>query len=468
MPWWRDAVIYEVYARSFQDSNGDGVGDLPGLISRLDHLHWLGVDAVWCTPITISPNRDFGYDVADYLDVDPSFGSLADLDRLVAEAGRRGIRVLLDIVPNHTSDQHPWFKDPVKSLSHYVWTDRPNNWRSSFGGSAWTYSPEVGRHYLHNFLPEQPDLDWWNEDVRAEFDRILRFWFDRGVAGFRIDVAHALVKDRELRDNPAPGPGDPLMYHWRGQVPAYNKRRPEVHEVWRRWRRIAEEYEPERLLIGETYVLDQAEWASYYGTGDELHLPLNFMLQWAPFEPMELRTVVESSLAALAAAGRSQDSIWHGSSHDASRLATRWCGGDERRVLVALTMLLTLPGATVLYQGDEIGLQDGAVPPDLRVDRADVNRDPQRTPMPWTEGPNGGFTSGRAWLPVGDHARDNVAAQRADPDSLLHHTRELIALKHRLCGPYETLPAPEGCWRYRRGGTEVSLDFSSWTAAVSG
>ncbi len=462
--WWRDAVIYQVYPRSFQDSNGDGVGDLPGLISRLDHLSWLGVDAIWCSPINVSPNADFGYDVADYCEVDPSLGTLEDLDRLVAEAGRRGIQVVLDLVPNHTSDQHPWFKDPQKRLHYYVWTDRPNNWTSAFGGPAWTFHPEVGRHYLHNFLPQQPDLDWWNPEVRAEFERILRFWFDRGVAGFRIDVAHALVKDRELRDNPAAGPDDSLVERRRGQRNVMNMRRPEVHEVYRDWRRVAEEYDPPRLLLGETYVFDAAERAAYYGDDDELQLAMNFALVWEPFRATSLRDVVERSLAALP---EGCAPVWHGSNHDLSRLATRWCFGDPKRVRMALAMLLTLPGATLLYQGDEIGLEDVEVPPERVLDCVTPSRDPARTPMQWDSDPRGGFTTGEPWLPMGDPARNNVADQLAREGSILHATRSLIQLKRRLRGPYERLPAPEGVWRYRRGEVTVELDFNRSTATVT-
>jgi alpha-glucosidase len=459
--WWQEAVFYQVYLRSFADSNGDGVGDLPGLIEKLDYLEWLGVDAVWCSPVNPSPNRDYGYDVSDYMDVEPSLGTLADLDRLIAEAGRRGIKVLLDIVPNHTSDQHPWFRDPGKR-DWYVWADRPNNWMSAFGGPAWTRDEKVGRWYLHNFAPQQPDLNWWNDEVRAEFDRILRFWFDRGVAGFRIDVASGIIKDQLLRDNPPAEPGDPWFTKRSGLRPLYNGRRPEVHDVFKRWRRITEEYEPERVLLGETWVHDLKEWAAFYGAkGDELQLALNFMMVFAPFEAAALRKVVEGSLAALPADAAA---VWHGSNHDVSRLATRWCKGDERKVRLALTMLLTLPGVTVLYQGDEIGLEDGPVPPERVLDVS--GRDPERTPMPWSDEPNGGFTAGEPWLPLGDYRSRNVAAQRGDAGSLLNLTRELVALKKKLRGTYEPVPAPEGSWRYRRGETAVDLDFENSKATI--
>ena len=459
--WWPQAVVYQVYVRSFADSDGDGIGDLPGLTGKLDYLQWLGVDAIWCSPINPSPNADFGYDVSDYYDVDPALGTLEDLDRLVTEAGRRNIQVLLDIVPNHTSDQHPWFHDPSKR-DWYVWADKPNNWLSAFGGPAWTYHEEVGRYYLHNFAPQQPDLNWWNEEVRSEFDRILRFWFDRGVAGFRIDVANGLIKDRELRDNPPADPNDPPMLRRFGQKPVYNRGRPEVHEIFKRWRRIAEEYDPPRLFIGETWVHEPDVWALFYGSNDdELQLPLNFMLAFSKFEAEALRSVVERSLAAIP-----EDAVpvWHGSNHDFSRMATRWAGGDEAKVQLALTMLLTLPGVTVLYQGDEIGLEDVEVPTDRAVDV--VDRDPERTPMHWTAEPKGGFTTGEPWLPLGDTRRHNVETQREDPGSILNQTRELIALKKRLRGPYQSLPSPRGVWRYSRGEAVVELDFNDRTARV--
>jgi alpha-glucosidase len=444
--------------RSFADSNGDGVGDLPGLIGKLDYLGWLGVDALWLSPINPSPNKDYGYDVSDYLDVDPALGTMADLDRLIADAGRRGIRVLLDIVPNHTSDKHPWFSDPEKR-DWYVWADRPNNWVSAFGGPAWTQKD--GRWYLHNFAAGQPDLNWWNDEVRAEFERILRFWFDRGVAGFRIDVAHGLVKDELLRDNPPATRADPPPIRRFGQRQVYNSRRPEVHDVFRRWRSIAEEYDPPRVLLGETWVLELADWAAFYGADDELQLAFNFLMATATLDATELRTVVETSLAALPAGSKP---VWHGSNHDVSRMATRWCKGDEGKVRLALTMLLTLPGATVLYQGDEIGQEDGVVPPERVLDIS--GRDPERTPMPWNGEPKGGFTSGEPWLPMGEHRRRNVAAQREDPGSVLNLTRELIALKKRLRGPYEPLPAPKGGWRYRRDGVVVDLDFDAPRARI--
>ncbi|HEV8686126.1 MAG TPA: alpha-amylase family glycosyl hydrolase, partial [Gaiellaceae bacterium] len=286
MTWWREGVLYQIYVRSFADANGDGIGDFEGIRSKLDYLEWLGVDGLWLTPVHPSPNEDWGYDVADFLGVHPDFGRLDDLDTLVAEARGRGIRILLDLVPNHTSSAHPWFRDPSKR-DWYVWADRPNNWRSTFGGSAWSYDREVGEYYLHNFLPEQPDLNWWNDDVRDAFDEILRFWFDRGIAGFRIDVAHALVKDRGLRDNPRLTSGDIRRER------TYNMNRPEVHEVYKRWRKLADEYDEPRIFVGETWVSDIDELARYYGADDQLHMAMNFPFVLAPFRAPALRGVVE-------------------------------------------------------------------------------------------------------------------------------------------------------------------------------
>ena len=265
--WWRSGVLYQLYPRSFADSNGDGHGDLQGIIEHLDHLAWLGVDGIWLNPINPSPNADWGYDVADYTGVEPDFGDLDVLDRLVAGAGERGIRVILDLVPNHTSDRHPWFIDARSSRTArhrdwYVWADArpdggpPNNWVSVFGGSAWTWDEPTQQYYLHNFLAEQPDLNWWNDEVREAFDDIVRFWFDRGISGFRIDVAHGIVKDVELRDNPSATPDDDDLARALGQRQEFSMNRPEVHDVLRRWRAIADAYEHDPILLGETWVAD--------------------------------------------------------------------------------------------------------------------------------------------------------------------------------------------------------------------
>lgn len=480
--WWREGVLYEIYPRSFADANGDGVGDLRGIIERLDHLEWLGVAGVWLNPIHPSPNADWGYDVADYRGVHPDLGTLEDLDELVAKARRRGIAVLLDLVPNHTSDQHAWFRDP-RHRDYYVWADGradgqpPNNWRSTFGGPAWTFDERSGQWYLHNFLAAQPDLNWWNDEVRDEFDDILRFWFDRGVAGFRIDVSHAIIKDRELRDDLAVTPEDHPHERRHGVRRVFSMHRPEVHDVLRRWRALAGTYEPEKILLGETYVLDLDRLLPYFGTGeDELHSAFNFLFVHAPFRAEPLRRIVEGMEAQLP---RAAWPVWIASTHDAGRLVTRWCGEAPARVRCALMMLLTLRGTPFLYYGDEIGMANVPTDPGTALDPVarqtgdpSRNRDAYRTPMQWTGEPGAGFTAAGAtpWLPIGDAAATNVAAQQDDPGSVLHFVRDLIALRRASddlrAGGYETLPAPEDAWAFRRGeGTVVALNLADREAA---
>jgi alpha-glucosidase len=469
--WWERSVIYQVYPRSYADANGDGIGDLSGLVSRLDHLTWLGVDAIWLSPTFPSPNADWGYDVSDYLDVHSELGTLADMDRLIAEAGRRGLRVLLDLVPNHTSAAHRWFSDPYRR-DWYVWADPgpgggpPNNWASPFGGAAWTLDPRSGRYYLHNFLPAQPDLDWRNEEVRHAFDEILCFWFDRGVAGFRIDVAHGLIHDRLLRNNPPARPGDPPSWLRAGQQPLYNLSRPEALEVHRRWRRVAAAYEPERLLLGETY-LDTVEALLPYLVPDGLHLCMNFAFTHAPFLAAELARVAACTERLLPAGATP---VWHASSHDDGRLATRWCDGDEDAARCALVALLSLRGVCILYQGDEIALENASVPA-ARV-RDIAGRDSGRTPMIWSDTDGAAFTAPGVdpWLPIGTQQR-NVAAQRDDPGSTLALVRDLIALRQLppLTGAYEPVDAPAGAWAFRRaGGALVALNLGDDPARLDG
>jgi alpha-glucosidase len=490
--WWRDGVLYQIYPRSFADANGDGIGDLRGIRERLDHLEWLGVDGIWLNPTMPSPNEDFGYDVSDYRGVHPELGTLEDLDDLIAEAGRRGIRVLLDLVPNHTSDRHAWFQDALSGRDaehrdYYVWADPapdggpPNNWISNFGGPAWTFHEPTGQYYLNQFLPTQPDLNWWDERVREEFDDILRFWFERGVAGFRIDVCHAIVKDRELRDDPEPTDADHPEIQRRGLKQVYSMNRPELHDVLRRWRGVAEGSETQRVLVGETYVLDLEQLVPFYGNGqDELHLAFNFLFVHADLDAGQMRAIVEGVEAMLPA-----DSwpVWTGSNHDAGRLARRWAGGDERKARVALLMLLALRGTPFLYYGDEIAMPEPELDPAKALDPVahrtgdpDDNRDPCRTPMQWRSEPGAGFTADGAtetWLPLGDTAAHNVEAQRADPASTLNLVRDLIALRRERGdlrgGSYETLPAPAGAWAWRRGdGTAAALNLSDDEVTVGG
>jgi alpha-glucosidase len=490
-PWWRCAVLYQIYPRSFADSGGDGIGDLRGIIEHLDHLEWLGVDGIWLSPITASPNADWGYDVADFCAIDPDMGTSADFDLLVAEAGRRQIRVVLDLVPSHTSDQHEWFVDARSSRTSrhrdwYVWADPgpdaspPNNWVSSFGGPAWTFDASTGQHYLHNHLAEQPDLNWWNDDVRTAFDAIIGYWLDRGAAGFRIDVCNGMVKDALLRDNPPATADDGWEAQVFGQRFVYNANRPEAHEVIRRWRRLADAYETPRLLLGETPVDELRALAEFYGReDDELHLAFNFPFINAAFEADAMRHIVEGTEAALPPGAWS---AWTGSNHDMSRLATRWAKGDPRKVRAALVMLLSLRGTPVLYQGDEIGLVDTPLgrdelrdPLGVRFWPAYAGRDGARTPMPWLNVPGGGFTipAATSWLPMGDVAACNVRDQRDDPASILTLTRDLISLRRRTpdlnAGTYLSLPTSSGVWAWRRGAaTAVVVNLSDCPATVGG
>jgi alpha-glucosidase len=479
MSWWQHGVLYQIYPRSFADSDGDGIGDLRGITSRLDHLEWLGVDGIWLNPTMPSPNDDWGYDVADYRSVHPDLGTLADLDELIAEAGRRGIRVLLDLVPNHTSDRHEWFQGALagrdaRHRDFYVWADPapgggpPNNWISNFSGPAWTLDDPSGQYYLHNFLPSQPDLNWFNDDVREEFDAILRFWFERGVAGFRIDVCHAIVNDRELRDDPPANPDDHPHIQERGLRQVFSMNRPEVHEVLRRWRAVARREDPERILVGETYVLELEQLFPFYGEGeDELHMAFNFLFVHSDLDAGQLRAIVEGVEGGLPELSWP---VYTGSNHDAGRLATRWAGGDEARARCALLLLLTLRGTPFLYYGDEIALPEVDVPEAKRLDPVPDSRDGCRTPMPWTAA--GGFTAGDGtWLPPGDPAARNVADQREDPGSVLHLVRDLIALRRGRedlrGGTYASLPAPAGAWAYCRGdGTVVAVNLSGERVAI--
>jgi alpha-glucosidase len=476
--WWQGATLYQIYVRSWRDTNADGYGDLRGVIDGLEYLEWLGVDGIWLSPTMPSPDQDWGYDVSDYLGVHPDLGTMSDMDKLVAEATQRGIAVLLDLVPNHTSSAHPWFADALSARdsahrSYYVWADPaagggpPNNWRDAIGGSAWTLDEASGQYYLHNFLPSQPDLNWWEPRIHEEFREILRFWFGRGVAGLRIDVAHGLYKDALLRDN-SPQVGHGRMDGAFGLQLDYSLNRPETHAVYRDWREIADGYTPARLLLGETWVADMARMWSYYGQDGELQLVFNFPFLFADFYPMALGGVVGRALAEMPPGACP---VWTASNHDVSRFPTRWCGGDERKARLALLVLATLPGTLVLYYGDEIAMTDAVVPPELRRDRmtpgvGTEGRDAERTPMQWDGSPSAGFTAEGVtpWLPCGDNAHRNVAGQRADPDSTLNLCRDLLALRkaefHGQVARYEQLPAPPGLWLYRSGRLAVAANFT--------
>ncbi len=445
-PWWADAVVYQVYPRSFQDSDGDGIGDLAGITRRLDHLAWLGVDAVWLSPIYPSPLADMGYDVADYTAVAPEYGTLADLDALIARAHGLGIRVLLDLVPSHTSIEHPWFREHP---DWYFWSDDgpQNNWVASFGGAAWSHDERTGRWYLHSFYPEQPDLNWRNPEVRAEFGRIVRFWTERGVDGFRVDAIDRVMKDARLRDDPPatePSPF-PAPAEYTALDHRYSVNDPEVGLALAALREAAGDV----FLVGEVY-LRVPELRPYL---EHLDMVFAFELPHGPFDAGRVRDVIASS-------AELERIAWVLSNHDFPRVATRV---GEARAALAAVLLLTLPGAAFLYQGDEIGMVDGAGA-DPPVDRA--GRDPHRHPMQWEPEPLGGFTEGEPWLELTDPEERSVAGQRGRKGSLLELHRDLIALRRELGSDFELVDAASGVVAFRRGAHTVALNLGAAPAPL--
>ncbi|MQY06363.1 glycoside hydrolase family 13 protein [Actinomadura macrotermitis] len=480
-PWWRNAVVYEVYVRSFTDADGDGDGDLRGIRSRLGHLRELGVDALWLTPFYRSPLADGGYDVADYRDVDPRFGTLDDLDALIADAHAHGLRIIVDIVPNHTSDRHAWFQEALAAPPGSPARDRyifrpgrpgsdepPNDWPSAFGGPAWARLPD-GEWYLHLYAPEQPDLNWRNPEVRREFEDILRFWLDRGVDGFRIDVAAGLFKDASFSDL-----GDRGRHVVDG--PIYS--RPEVHEVYRDWRRILDSYDGDRMAIGEVWT-DAPEDLALYLRPDELHQVFQFDLQLAPWSAEAFRDVVTAALKAVASTEAAP--TWVLSSHDSVRHVTRYeqqggvPGIGLARARAALLFLLALPGSAYLYQGEELGLHEVTDLPEealrdpiwKRSNGTQRGRDGCRVPIPWsgTKEPYGFGPDGtRPWLPMPDAWRSlSVEAQQADPMSTLTFYRQALrerrALLPSLPDSLEWLEATPTLLVFRRGPLVCALNF---------
>jgi glycosidase len=439
--WWQSGVIYQIYPRSFQDSNGDGIGDLKGIEQRLDHLIDLGVDAIWISPIYPSPMKDFGYDVADYCGVDPRFGTLDDCDALIASAHGRGLKVLLDLVPNHSSDAHPWFIDSRSSRTSarrdwYIWRDPapdggpPNNWISDFGGSAWEWDEASGQYYYHAFLKEQPDLNWRNPELREAIYDAMRFWFDRGIDGFRIDVLWHMIKHDGFPDNPANPAYTPAMGEMHRVLQLHSTDQPEVHGIAAEMRAVADEYR-ERVLIGEIY-LPVERLMHYYGKDrPEVHLPFNFQLIDAPWEARSLARLIADYEAALPPGGWPN---WVLGNHDRPRVAAKRGAAQAR---VAAMLLLTLRGTPTIYYGEEIGLADVPIPPDqvqdpreLREPGLGLGRDPVRSPMPWNAAANAGFTSGKPWLPLNaDWRVRNVERQAADPTSMFALYRALLALR---------------------------------------
>ncbi len=474
--WWQTGVIYQIYPRSFQDTNGDGIGDLKGIAQRLDYLAGLGIDAIWISPIYPSPMVDFGYDVADYCGVDARFGTLADFDNLLAQAHARGIRVLLDFVPNHTSDRHPWFVESRSSRGNskrdwYIWRDPapdggpPNNWISDFGGSAWQWDEATEQYYYHAFLKEQADLNWRNPSVRAAMYDVMRFWFDRGVDGFRVDVLWHMIKAADFPDNPPNPDYQPAMGDMHRVLQLHSTDQPEVHGIAADMRAIADSYGTkglgERVLIGEIYLpIDRL--MQYYGGGRaEVHLPFNFQLIDAPWEARALAKLIARYEAALPPGGWPN---WVLGNHDRPRVGAR---RGQAQARVAAMLLLTLRGTPTLYYGDELGLSDVAIsaaevqdPRELREPGLALGRDPVRTPMPWDGNENAGFTTTKPWLPLNDDwPTRNVAQMAASPHSILTLYRRLLATRRARAalsiGDFALLDAEGDVLAYeRRHGTE--------------
>ncbi|MQA98397.1 MAG: hypothetical protein GEV11_28775 [Streptosporangiales bacterium] len=488
--WWKDAVIYQVYVRSFADGDGDGVGDLPGLSARLPYLAELGADAIWITPFYPSPMADGGYDVADYRGVDPLFGDLQDFDRMVERAHGLGLRVIIDLVPNHTSDRHRWFAEALAAgpggpaRQRYIFRPGrgaagelpPNDWESVFGGPAWSRVTEAdgtpGEWYLHLFAPEQPDLNWRDPEVRGVFAGTLRFWLDRGVDGFRIDVAHGMFKQEDLPDVGRTGQAGLLTTD---RLPYWDQ--DEVHDVYREWRRILDSYPGERIAVAEAWVPNARRLARYLRP-DELHQAFNFDFLSAGWSAGEFRTVIEDSIAATGDAAPS----WVLSNHDVVRHPTRYGGGGRglRRARAATLAMLALPGSAYLYQGEELGLEEVADLPEEvlqdpiweRSGRTERGRDGCRVPLPWSGGrPPFGFGPGEAWLPAPAHWRALTAeAQAADPSSTLRLYSDALRLRREIGGGtgLTWLAAPPSVLAFAgENGLACTVNFSGEPAEVA-
>ena len=497
-PWWRGATIYQIYPRSFLDTNGDGIGDLPGIIERLDYIASLGVDAIWVSPFYKSPMADFGYDIADYRAVDPIFGSLADFDRLVAKAHGLGLKVIIDQVPSHTSDQHAWFQESRESRDNpkadwYVWADArpdgtpPNNWLSIFGGVAWQWEPRRGQYYLHNFLLQQPDLNFHNPDVqRATLDTI-RFWLERGVDGLRLDAINFCFHDKQLRDNPA-RPKDarrakgfnadnPYGHQWH----RYNNTQPEMLPFLERIRKLMDEF-PDVMAVGEINSDDSTATVAEYTAPGRLHMGYSFELLSDDSSPQHIRATVEN----LTKRAPECWPCWTISNHDVERVVSRWGRGGPRlpHFATQLTALVcSLRGSLCVFQGEELGLGEADVPYEALRDPYGIafwptfkGRDGCRTPMPWEASERGGFSSGQPWLPVPEqHRALNVAAQERDPTSALHGFRRLLQWRRQqpllISGDIEFLAATDSVLAFRRFDAQdamlVAFNLSSEPASLS-
>ena len=499
-PWWETGVIYQIYPRSFQDSDGDGIGDLAGIESRLDYVAGLGVDAIWLSPIFPSPMADFGYDVADYTGIERMFGDLAAFDRLLAAVHARGLKLILDFVPNHSSDRHPWFVESRSSRDNpkrdwYIWRDAapdggpPNNWTSDFGGSSWEYDEATGQYYLHAFLKEQPDLNWRNPDLKAAMLDAMRFWFARGVDGFRIDVLWHIVKAEDFPDNPLNPDYGPHLGERDKVLQHHSTDQPEAHAIAAEMRAIADEF-GERVLIGEIF-LPNDRLAKWHGTParPEVHLPFNFQLIENRWNARIIERLIADYEASLPEWGWPN---WVLGSHDAPRIAAR--RGGEAQARVAAMLLLTLRGTPTLYQGDELGIGRVTIPPgrirdprELREPGLGLGRDRSRTPMPWDASPNAGFTAGDPWLPLNDDwTSRNVAGQAGDEASMLALYQRLLVLRRShsalSTGDLRLLPAEGDVLMYeRRSGDErlivalnlgdqaqpITLPEGTWTSIAS-
>jgi alpha-glucosidase len=471
--WWQTSTLYQIYPRSFQDSNADGIGDIAGIVARLPYLRWLGVDAIWLSPVFPSPMADFGYDISDYAGIDPIFGSLEDFDTLVAAAHFQDLKVILDLVPNHTSDQHPWFVESRSSLDNskrdwYLWRDAgpdggvPNNWMSDFGGSAWAFDARTSQYYYHAFLREQPDLNWRNPQVRRAMYDVMRFWLRRGVDGFRVDVIWHLIKDAQFRDNPCNPdfrPGRPPHEALKAE---YSTDQPETLDIVAEMRRVVDEF-GDRVLIGEIY-LPFERLVAYYGQDlAGAHLPFNFALLSAPWNARAIATLIDDYEKALPSGAWPN---WVLGNHDRPRIEGR-VGSAQARV--AAMLLLTLRGTPTLYYGDEIGMKQVAIAPDRVRDPLEKNvpgigvgRDGCRTPMQWDATANAGFTTAEPWLPLADdHVHENVANLTEDGGSILSLYRALIELRTEApqltIGRYIPVAATGDVLMYRREYAEASI-----------
>lgn len=439
--WWQEGIIYQVYPRSFLDTNNDGIGDLEGLIQKLDYLKWLGINIIWLCPVYPSPMKDFGYDISDYKEIHPIFGTLADMDRLLSEMHRREMRLVIDLVPNHTSDQHPWFLESRSSRENpkrnwYIWVDPspdggvPNNWVSVFGGSAWEWDEHTQQYYYHAFLKEQPDLNFREPEVEAAIEDVLRFWLDRGVDGFRIDVMWHIIKDQQLRDNPPNPQYKEHMLTYDHLLPVFSTDQPEVHHIVRKMRGLLNKYH-NKMMIGEIY-LPIERLITYYGTENNgAHLPFNFLLLQIPWDAMNIAAAIDEYEAALPIGAWPN---WVLGNHDQPRLRSR-IGLEQARI--AAILLLTLRGTPTLYYGDELGMRDVPIPHEemcdpqgLNMKEKNLSRDLCRTPMQWDASEYAGFSKSKPWLRIDKaYLRENVEVQKNDPHSMLTLYRRLIALR---------------------------------------